>query len=29
MLKELTSDDSDIMDGLDAIIKELEDELHE
>ena len=29
MLKELTSDDSDIMDGLDAIIKELEGELHE
>lgn len=29
MLKELTSDDSDIMDGLDAIIKELEAELHE
>lgn len=29
MLKELTSDDSDVMDGLDAIIKELEAELHE
>ena len=29
MLKELTSDDSDVMDGLDAIIKELEVELHE
>ena len=29
MLKELTSDDTEIMDGLDAIIKELEAELHE
>ncbi|XGK32125.1 type I restriction-modification system subunit M [Lactobacillus acidophilus] len=29
MLKDLTSDDSDVMDGLDAIIKELETELHE
>jgi type I restriction enzyme M protein len=29
MLKELTSDDSDVMEGLDAIIKELEAELHE
>lgn len=29
MLKELTSDDSDVMNGLDAIIKELEAELHE
>lgn len=29
MLKELTSDDSDVMDGLNAIIKELEAELHE
>ena len=29
MLKELTSHDSDVMDGLDAIIKELEAELHE
>lgn len=29
MLKDLTSDDSDVMDGLDAIIKELEAELHE
>lgn len=29
MLKELTSDDRDVMDGLDAIIKELEAELHE
>lgn len=29
MLKELTSDDSNVMDGLDAIIKELEAELHE
>ncbi|NRO64964.1 putative type I restriction enzymeP M protein [Lactobacillus helveticus] len=29
MLKELTSDDTEIMDGLDAIIKELEGELHE
>lgn len=26
MLKELTSDDDDIMDGLNAIIKELEEE---
>lgn len=29
MLKELTSDDSDVMNGLNAIIKELEAELHE
>lgn len=29
MLKDLTSDDSNVMDGLDAIIKELEAELHE
>ena len=29
MLKDLTSDDSDVMDGLNAIIKELEAELHE
>ncbi len=29
MLKELTSNDTEIMDGLDAIIKELEAELHE
>lgn len=29
MLKDLTSDDQDIMSGLDAIIKELEGELHD
>ncbi|GAA0190359.1 type I restriction-modification system subunit M [Lactobacillus kefiranofaciens subsp. kefiranofaciens] len=29
MLKELTSDDQDVMSGLDAIIKELEGELHD
>ena len=29
MLKELTSDDDTVMEGLDAIIKELNGELHD